>query len=36
MISEGEVKIESQHSDVVRGNLTAYRILNLKSKNWYV
>lgn len=36
MISEDEVKIELQHSDVVRENLTAYKILNLKSKNWYV
>lgn len=36
MISEDGVKIELQHSDVVRENLTAYKILNLKLKNWYV
>lgn len=36
MISEDEVKIELQHSDVARENLTAYKILNLKLKNWYV
>lgn len=36
MISEDEVKTELQHSDVARENLTAYKILNLKLKNWYV